>query len=145
MPPALRGSHECCSITLSGPFRTASRSRLERAKWEIPIRSHSSGFDPAHLRFRYKLENYDADWSETGSRHVVFKHLPAGSYRLIAGVRDHHGPWSPNAASIEVRPTLPYVYQRVVVLCSKLATFAAASIVGHFSGGRSHARGTVSR
>lgn len=86
--------------------------------------------DPGQLRFRYKLENYDADWSETGSRHVVFKHLPAGRYRLIADVRDHLGPWSKNAAVIDVRQ-LPYVYQQWWFY-ALLAALTAAAIVAIF-------------
>ncbi len=67
--------------------------------------------NPAQLRFRYKLENYDADWTETTSRQVVFKHLPVGHFRLVAAVRDRQGPWSATVAPIELQQ-LPYLYQR---------------------------------
>jgi signal transduction histidine kinase/ligand-binding sensor domain-containing protein len=82
--------------------------------------------NPGQLRFRYKLENYDADWTETGSRQIVYKHLPAGSYRLLAGVRDHHGTWSDSASVIEVTQ-LPFVYQRWWFYA--LMTAAAAGVI----------------
>jgi ligand-binding sensor domain-containing protein/signal transduction histidine kinase len=82
--------------------------------------------DPTQLRFRYKLENYDADWTETGSRQVVFKHLPPGRYTLAAEVRDHLGPWSPSTTFINVEQ-LPYLYQRwwfYALLAALLAAMA---------------------
>src|SRR5205085_1247036 len=84
---------------------------------------------PDRLLFRYKLENYDTDWTETRSRHAVFRRLPAGDYRLLASVRDHQGPWSENASVIVVRQ-LPYIYQRwwFYLLLVALATAAVAAL-----------------
>jgi signal transduction histidine kinase len=82
--------------------------------------------DPGQLRFRYKLENYDADWTETASRQVIYKHLPAGTYRMIAGVRDHQGAWTDTASIIELTQ-LPFMYQRWWFYA--LLTAAAASVV----------------
>jgi signal transduction histidine kinase/ligand-binding sensor domain-containing protein len=82
--------------------------------------------DPGQLRFRYKLENYDADWTETASRQVVYKHLPAGTYRMMAGVRDHQGAWNDIPSIIELTQ-LPFIYQRWWFYA--LLTAAAASVV----------------
>jgi signal transduction histidine kinase len=67
--------------------------------------------DPAQLQFRCKLENYDADWIVTGSRHMLYRRLPPGKYRFAVAVRDHEGPWSERVASIEVEQA-PHFYQR---------------------------------
>lgn len=83
--------------------------------------------DPARLRFRYKLENYDNDWTETTSRHIAYKRLPAGRYRLVAAVRDRNGPWSGDTPPIAVEQ-LPYLYQRWW-FSALIATFSAGVIV----------------
>jgi signal transduction histidine kinase len=84
---------------------------------------------PDRLLFRYKLENYDTDWTETRSRRVFFRRLPAGTYRLLASVRDQQGPWSENTSIIAVRQ-LPYFYQQwwFYLLLVALATAATAAL-----------------
>ena len=53
-----------------------------------------------HLTFKYKLEGFDRDWIDAGSRHVAYyTNIPPGDYRfcVVAGNRD--GIWSSAEAS----------------------------------------------
>ena len=55
------------------------------------------------LKFRYKLENLDADWNEVGTRRTAYySYLPPGEYefRVIAANRD--GVWNQQGASLKV-------------------------------------------
>jgi len=88
--------------------------------------------DPAQLQFRCKLENYDADWIVTRSRHMLYRRLPPGKYRFAVSVRDHGGPWSDTLASIEVEQA-PHFYQRwwFYALLAGLAAVLIAMVFQH--------------
>ncbi|MBQ4854876.1 diguanylate cyclase [Rhodanobacter sp. B2A1Ga4] len=67
------------------------------------------------LRFRYKLEGYDADWQDAGARRVVYyTHLPPGHYRFrVAAALPSAPDFGPEAdLAIQVRP---YWHERVSV------------------------------
>lgn len=66
-----------------------------------------SGFnytDPWSNRFRYMLEGYDNDWTETDakSRRVTYTNLKPGSYRFKVNAANKDGVWSEEPAEIEV-------------------------------------------
>jgi signal transduction histidine kinase len=64
------------------------------------------------VRFRYRLEGLDANWTEAGSRRVAyFSHLPYGQYtfRVIAANAD--GVWNTSGATIRVVVLTPF-YRR---------------------------------
>ena len=66
-----------------------------------------SGFnytDPWSNRFRYILEGYDADWTETDaqSRRVTYTNLKPGSYEFKVLAANKDGLWSEQPASIQV-------------------------------------------
>lgn len=61
------------------------------------------------LKFKYKLGNLDADWTEVGTRRTAYySYLPPGEYefRVIAANRD--GIWNEQGASIKVRVYPPF-------------------------------------
>ncbi len=66
---------------------------------------------PRDVRFRYKLEGYEQDWVEAGSRRTAFyTNLPPAEYafRVLAGNND--GVWSETGATIHLK-LLPHFYQ----------------------------------
>lgn len=85
-----------------------------------------SFLSPTRLTFRYKLENFDKEWVEAGSRREAFyTNLPPGSYDFRLAARNVDGPWV--EASHRVTFTLePYIYQRTwfLPLCVCLAGLA---------------------
>jgi signal transduction histidine kinase len=59
------------------------------------------------VRFRYRLEGYDAEWVDAGARRVAFySHLHPGSYRFRVAAANNDGIWNEEGASVafEVAP-----------------------------------------
>ena len=66
---------------------------------------------PQRVNFRYRLDNYDRDWHEAGTRRQAFyTDLPPGKYsfRVIASNSD--GVWNDNAAKLDFS-VAPAYYQ----------------------------------
>ena len=63
---------------------------------------------PERVRYRYKLEGYDADFSRPSEdRHVIYRHLPPRRYQFLLTACNSDGIWSerPLAVSLRVLPT----------------------------------------
>lgn len=61
------------------------------------------------LKFKYKLDNIEADWNEVGTRRTAYySYLPPGEYifRVIAANRD--GIWNTEGASLKIRVYPPF-------------------------------------
>ncbi len=115
------------------PSASTIRSSLPRAVVEKPIVDgkpmaldavatsagvHDVEFDfaapdfaaPERLRFRYKLNGFDRDWIEAGSRTQAFyTHLPPGRYELLVEAEDGSG-W-PDHAATTVLQIPPHFWQ----------------------------------
>ena len=66
---------------------------------------------PERVRFRYRLEGFDADWVDAGDRRVAYyTNIPPGRYlfRVIASNDD--GVWNETGASLSLR-LRPHFYQ----------------------------------
>ena len=103
---------------------------------------------PQKVNFRYRLDDYDRDWHEAGTRRQAFyTDLPPGKYsfRVIASNSD--GVWNDNAAKLDFS-IAPAYYQtnwfRALCACLFLALLwaayqitcpAIASAVRHDAGG----------
>jgi len=81
------------------------------AKFTIPPGKHrlevvytGLRFDaPETLRFRYKLENWDADWIDAGtSRSAVYNFVPPGQYRFRVIASNSDGNWASPGAEIQL-------------------------------------------
>ncbi len=57
---------------------------------------------PQNVTFKYKLENFDQDWVDAGTRRVAgYTNIPAGKYRFVVMARNNDGVWSESAATVE--------------------------------------------
>jgi len=66
---------------------------------------------PERVRFRYRLEGYDADWTETRERRSAwYTHVPPGSYRFRVLADAYDGSWPKQEASLELIIE-PHFYQ----------------------------------
>jgi signal transduction histidine kinase/ligand-binding sensor domain-containing protein len=67
-----------------------------------------SFLDEDAVRYSYRMEGLDADWSEPDrARSVRFMNLAPGRYRFLVKAQSATGHWSaPEALSVEVRPAL---------------------------------------
>ncbi len=55
---------------------------------------------PLKTRFRYRLEGFDADWVDAGTRRVaLYTNLPPGAYTFRLAVSQDDGRWSENEAT----------------------------------------------
>lgn len=64
---------------------------------------------PEQVRFRYKLEGLDADWTEAGSRRTAYySYLPAGSYTFRVLAANSDGLWNSVGAGISVVVIPPF-------------------------------------
>jgi len=63
------------------------------------------------IRFRYRLEGYDAKWQDAGSRRAAFyTNIPPGRYRFEVQASNARGEFGAGAAAVDI--TLqPYLYQ----------------------------------
>jgi signal transduction histidine kinase/ligand-binding sensor domain-containing protein/CheY-like chemotaxis protein len=63
------------------------------------------------VEFRYKLEGFDRDWVEAGSRRdAYYTNLPAGKYRIRVVARGSDGVWNESGAALDFRLE-PHFYQ----------------------------------
>jgi signal transduction histidine kinase/ligand-binding sensor domain-containing protein len=102
--------------------------RIPAGTAEIGLRYTGLGsVAPETLRFRYRFDGTDKDWSEVGEQRMVnFRHLPPGSYRFRITASAAGGEWADPGAVIAW--TLePFFWQ--TTWFRMLAAIAAGSIV----------------
>src|SRR5204863_479240 len=57
---------------------------------------------PERIRFRYRLEGWEADWVEAGARRLAtYGNLPAGQYRFRVAACNSDGVWNPLEAVVQ--------------------------------------------
>jgi len=84
------------------PVRLASSLRLPVGSSRIRIEFTALSLSiPERVRFRYKLEGVDKDWTESeGMRSVSYAGLAPGHYRFEVRASNNDGVWSSSAASL---------------------------------------------
>jgi signal transduction histidine kinase len=78
---------------------------------------------PERVRFRYKLEGYDKDWQEAGTRRVAFyTNLPPANYKFHVTASNTFGSWSETGADLNF-VIAPAFYQTIwfALLCGVVA------------------------
>ncbi len=67
--------------------------------------------EPEKTIFRYRLEGFDADWVDAGSRRVAYyTNIPPGPYHFLVAARNRDGVWSSKSASLGFS-LKPHFYQ----------------------------------
>ncbi|HEX8359751.1 MAG TPA: two-component regulator propeller domain-containing protein [Longimicrobium sp.] len=81
---------------------------------------------PGELRFRYRLEGFDPEWVEGGTRRAAFyTNLPPGRYTFRVQARNEDGVWSGSTAAVALR-LRPYFWQTRWFLALAVLCVAAA-------------------
>jgi ligand-binding sensor domain-containing protein/signal transduction histidine kinase len=116
-------------VPLHGPLLATSRIRNLEFHYTCPNLAA-----PGSLRFRYRLQGFDNDWIEAGTRRVAYYgHLPPGHYEFEAMVGASSGDWRRWARGLQVQ-VVPLFYERGWVQAAAggglLAIAAALSWVG---------------
>jgi signal transduction histidine kinase/ligand-binding sensor domain-containing protein len=83
--------------------------------------------NPAQMEFRYKLDEYDRDWTVTRSRAAHYRKLPPGHYRFLVDARNAGSAWNDKIASVDVHQQ-PYFYQAWWFYALLLALTGAAAM-----------------
>jgi len=60
---------------------------------------------PAHNRYRYQLDGFDLDWTETDAEHRVaaYTNLPPGDYTLHLAGSNRNGVWTTPETTLQIR------------------------------------------
>lgn len=68
---------------------------------------------PNKIRFKYKLENFDREWIDVGTRRTAYyTNVPPGKYTFKVKAANDDGVWNEEGASIEIRKKA-YFYQTI--------------------------------
>jgi len=85
---------------------------------------------PDQLRFRYKLEGLDLEWTDVGfHRSASYTHLPPGHYRFLVSAKNENGIWSPSSQPVSIDVQSPFYKTRwfefLLLSATSLTVFAA--------------------
>jgi len=106
---------------------------LELAPESQRIEFHYTGLSfaaPERVRFRYRLEGFDHDWVEAGTRRTAYyTNLPPGRYRFHVTAANADGVWSTEGANVEFG-LRPHFYQTgwFYALCTALSLALALGL-----------------
>jgi len=89
-----------------------SRLVIPPGKQQIKIQFTGLSFiSPDRVRFKYKLEKLDRDWSEpTTARSVQYSLLPSGEHRFLVTACNNDGVWNEKGAALSL-VVLPHFYE----------------------------------
>src|ERR1051326_4669933 len=135
VPPPVHFSHvQIAGEDLSIPERGAERiddQKLPASRNNLLVEFAAVNFQGEHqLRYQYKLEGVDKDWSAPSEQRLLnFARLAPGSYRLLVRSINSEGSTSDSPSIMEFR-ILPPVWQRwwfiaLAVLAIALSLFLA--------------------
>lgn len=89
------------------PITITTGDLLTRVVASYSDRYVSMGFssldftEPNRIQYRYKLENFDEDWIDSGSQNsATYTNLPSGDYTFRVQAANSSGIWSPEGASL---------------------------------------------
>ena len=116
-------------ITIDGmPLDFQDRITIEAGRQRITINFIGLSLAaPEKVKYRYKLENFDQEWSEpTAIREAVYTNLSPGSYRFKVIASNSQGIWNSQEAVVELE-IAPFVWQ---TRWFRLFCFIAAVLLG---------------
>ncbi|WP_231966434.1 ligand-binding sensor domain-containing protein [Terriglobus roseus] len=84
---------------------------------------------PTLIRFRYKLEGLDQDWTDAGfHRSASYSHLPPGNYRFLVSAMSPTGTWSQSSTPLSISVLAPFYktrwFEAFVILFAALVAFS---------------------
>ena len=86
---------------------------------------------PEKMRFRYRLDGWDRDWQEAGTRRQAFyTNLGPGSYRFRVSASNNSGVWNEAGAAVDFS-IAPVFYQTPWFLVLSMGLMFAAIWVAH--------------
>jgi signal transduction histidine kinase/ligand-binding sensor domain-containing protein len=84
---------------------------------------------PSRVRYRYRLEGFDKQWTDAGGRRTAFyTNLPPGSYRFHVQAANNDGLWNEAGAEISFTVSPPF-YRTAWFLLLVLAAIASMVVL----------------
>jgi signal transduction histidine kinase/ligand-binding sensor domain-containing protein len=134
-PDSLEGNPPPPSVRLEGVTLNERRlaglpRRLPSTSSRVEISYSTANFSaPTNVRFRYRLQGFDSDWVEAGTRQqAVYTNLAPGRYTFSV-VASKSGVWPPSGAVWDFA-VAPAFYQTGWFQLSGLAALVATGFVG---------------
>jgi ligand-binding sensor domain-containing protein len=93
------------------PTDRAARFGPEKGRFEFHYTAVALS-KPEKLRFRFRLEGFDREWVEAGTRRAAYyTNVPPGSYRFRVAAGEAGGPWSERGAAAFAFELTPHFYR----------------------------------
>jgi len=130
-------------VTTRGPLRPERDSiTLAPDQRDVQIEYTALTFlEPANVRFRYRLDRYDAGWVDAGSRRTAFyTKVPPGRYTFRVEASDAAGGWHEPGAMVTVRVVPRFWETGLFRWASALALGALVLLAFRFREARLRAR-----
>jgi ligand-binding sensor domain-containing protein/signal transduction histidine kinase len=83
-------------------YSPQNSTRLAKLCRNIEVKYTALSFvEPQRVRFRYKLDGYDTDWQEAGTRRSAFyTNLRPGTYKFLVTASNNSGVWNKQGAAL---------------------------------------------
>lgn len=110
-------------------FQTAIEIQPGQENLEI-VYTGLSFIKPEQIRFRYKLEGLDKDWTDAGERRTAyFPYLPPGNYTFRIAAANSDNVWNETGATLSILVYPPFYRTWWFLALSVLAIGGAAFVV----------------
>ncbi|MEW6211483.1 MAG: two-component regulator propeller domain-containing protein [Acidobacteriota bacterium] len=86
------------------PIDLEARAESSPTRGDLEVHFTSLSFvEPGEVIFKYRLEGYDKDWVDAGTRRVAYyTKIPAGRYRFRVIARNDDGVWNEAGAAFDL-------------------------------------------
>jgi len=118
-PSRIQGNRIAPNVTIEqviagGAALRPGSERLELGSAQRDLEIHYTALSflaPANMRFRYRLEPYDATWVDAGNRRTAFyTKVPPGRYTFRVRASNNDGVWNERGTAVELR-IAPHVWE----------------------------------
>lgn len=88
--------------------------------------------NPSKNRYRYKLEGFEEDWTETdASPKITYTNLPSGNYVFRVSASNSDGVWNENAIALPIKVLPPWYKSPLMILIYIIACLGSISYLFH--------------
>lgn len=96
------------ALTVDG--QRARKAEYPPGRGEVTIEFTALSFGaPGRVRFRYRLDGFDQDWVDAGTRRAAYySNLPPRGYRFVVRASSPDGAWDGDGASVAFRLRPPF-------------------------------------